>query len=87
MLSIDGHDKHIDFQNLTIPVAIYSALGTFSRRILYSLVWESNSDPKIVGQRYIKYLQESERMSAYIRIDRGTETGKLTTVYAFLINK
>ena len=68
-------------------VAIYGALDTFSRKILYIFVWESNSDPNVVGQRYIKHFYESERMPIYIRIDRGTETGKLATVHAFLINK
>ena len=75
------------FQNWTFPVANYGALDTFSRKILYIFVWESNSDPNIVGQRYIKHLYESERMPVYLRIGRGTETGKLATVHAFLINK
>ena len=87
VLSLDGHDKLMGFQNWTFPVAIYGALDTFSRKILYIFVWESNSDPNIVGQRYIKHLYESQRMPVYIRIDRGTETGKLATVHAFLINK
>ena len=87
VLSLDGHDKLMGFQNWTFPVAIYGALDTFSRKSLYIFVWESNSDPNIVGQRYIKHLYESQRMPVYIRIDRGTETGKLATVHAFLINK
>ena len=87
VLSLDGHDKLMGFHSWTFPVAIYGALDTFSRKLLYIFVWESNSDPNIVGQRYIKPLYESERMPVYIRIDRGTETGKHATVHAFLINK
>ena len=53
------------FQNWTFPVAIYGVLDTFSRKILCIFVRESNSDPNIVGQRYIKHLYEMERMPVY----------------------
>ena len=75
------------FQNWTFLVAIYGALDTFSRKILYIFAWGSNSGPNIVGQRYIKHLYETERMPVYLRIDRGIETGKVATVHGFLMNK
>ena len=47
-LALDGHDKLMDFQNCTFPIAIYGCLGTFPRKILFLKVWKGNSDPKII---------------------------------------
>ena len=66
MLSLDGHGKLKGFQNWTFPVAIYGALDKFSTTIFYIFVWESNSGPNVVGQRYIKHLYETGRMPVHI---------------------
>ena len=42
--SRDGHDKMMGFQNLTFPLGIYGFLDTFSRKIMFLKVWDSNSD-------------------------------------------
>ena len=36
---------------------------------------------------YIEHLLQIRLLSTYIRIDRGTETGKMATIHAYLVNK
>jgi hypothetical protein len=47
-------------------------------------VWVSNSDPKIIGRWYLDYLYESKILPTYLRLDKGTETGIMATMHAFL---
>ena len=82
--SLDGHDKLMGFQNSTFPLAIYGSIDTASRRIMWLRVWVTNSDPKIVGRWYLEYLYESMRLPSILRVDRGTETGVMATMHAYL---
>eukprot|EP00794_Sanderia_malayensis_P007664 gene7664-8500_t len=84
LYSLDGHDKLMGYQNSTFPIAIYGCLDTFSRKIIFLFVWESNSNPVIIGQQYLNHLHHSKKLPNFIRLDRGTETGKLATIHAFL---
>ena len=45
-------------------------------------VWDSN--PLTIGLRYIQHLFETKRLTFNIRMDCGTETGKLAAIHAFL---
>ena len=72
------------YQNWTFPVAVYGCLDTFSRHMKFIFVWNSNSDPLIIGQQYIKHLYLTRRLSNFVRLDRGTETGKLAAIHTFL---
>ena len=36
---------------------------------------------------YIQHLLQNKVVSRYLRIDRGTETGKMATIHAYLVNK
>ena len=36
---------------------------------------------------YIEHLLQTKLLSTYLRIDRGTETGKMATIHAYLVNK
>ena len=45
-------------------------------------VWDSN--PPTIGLRYIQHLFETKRLTFNIRMDCGTETGKLAAIHAFL---
>ena len=87
VVSLDGHDKLCGYQCWTFPLCIYGCLDTFSRKILYLFVSHSNSDPMIVGKKYLEYLTEHRIMPRYLRLDKGTETGKMSTLHAFLVNK
>ena len=48
--SFDGHDKLMGYQNWTFPVVVYGCLDTFSHHMRFIFVWNSNSDPLIIGQ-------------------------------------
>ncbi|XP_028413083.1 uncharacterized protein LOC114541051 [Dendronephthya gigantea] len=82
--SMDGHDKLMGYQNSTFPLAIYGAIDTASRKILWLRIWDSNSDPKRIGRWYLEYLYEKKRIATMIRIDKGTETGIMATIHSFL---
>ncbi len=84
MHSLDGHDKLMGYQNSTYPIAIYGSLDTTSRRLLWIRVWMSNSDPQLIGRWYLEYLMESNVMPRLLRIDRGSETGTMASIHAFL---
>ena len=87
LLSLDGHDKLCGYQNWTFPLGVYGCMDTFSRKIVFLLVFFSNSDPNVIGKRYLKYLFKIKMLPNALRVDRGTETGKLTTIQAHLADK
>ena len=66
---------------------IYDCLDTFLRKILYLFVCYSNSDPRMIGKTYLEYLCREKMMPSFLRIDKGTETGKMVTVHVYLINE
>ena len=82
--SLDGHDKLMGFQNSTYPIAVYGCLDTCSRKVLWVKVWRSNSDPKLIGRFYLEYLYEQRTIASMLRVDKGTETGVMATMHAYL---
>ncbi|CAH3141824.1 unnamed protein product [Porites evermanni] len=72
------------YQNSTFPLAIYGCLDTASRKLLWLRVWTSNCNPKVVGRWYLDYLYETRVIPAMLRVDRGSETGIMATMHAFL---
>ena len=82
--SLDGHDKLMGYQNSTFPLAIYGCMDTASRKLLWLRVWVSNCQPKLIGRWYLDYLFEAKVMPAMLRVDKGTETGSMATMHAFL---
>ena len=84
VLSLDGHDKLMGYQNSTFPIAIYGCIDTASRKLLWLKVWDSNSSPQLTSQWYFNYLYESKVLPHHIRCDKGTETGIVATMHAFL---
>ena len=80
MHSLDGHDKLMGYQNWTFPIAIYGCIDTCSRKVL----WASNSDPKLIGRFYLEYLFKTRTIASKLRLDKGTETGVLATMHAYL---
>ena len=85
--SLDGHDKLCGFQNSTFPLGVYGCIDTFSRKILFLFVCHSNWNPLIVGKMYLRYLFETEMLPRNLRVDRGTETGKMASIDVYLLNK
>ena len=39
VMSLDGHDKLMGFQNNTFPIALYGAIDTVSIKLLWIKVW------------------------------------------------
>ena len=54
--SCDGHDKLMGFMKDTFPLAVYGMQDVFSGYILYLKLWNSNSNPKLVGRWYLEHL-------------------------------
>ena len=82
--SIDGHDKLLGFKNHTFPLAMYGAIDTASRKILWLKLWIRNSDLKRIGKWYIEYLYSTKQMASIMRMDKSTETGVLATIHTYL---
>ena len=87
LVSLDGHDKLYGYQNWTFPLGVYGCLDTFSRKILFLFLCYSNSDPDVIGKRYLQYLVRTGTLPRYLRIDKGTETGKMCTIHTYLASK
>ena len=82
--SLDGHDKLMGYQNSTFPVAVYGCMDTCSRKMLWAKVWVSNSNPDVIGRFYLEYLYKTRTIASKLRLDKGTETGVMATMHAFL---
>ena len=65
-------------------MAIYGCLDTASRKLVWIKVWDSNSSPYLIARWYFDYLYESKLLPHYVRLDKGTETGVLATMHAYL---
>ena len=87
VVSLDGHDKLCGYQNWTFPLGVYGCLDTFSRKMLFLFVCHSNSNPLVIGKRYLEHLCETETLPRYLRIDKGTETGKMATMHTYLMDQ
>eukprot|EP00794_Sanderia_malayensis_P008459 gene8459-9364_t len=66
--SLDGHDKLMAYQNSTFPIAVYGCLDTASRKLLWL--------------RFSAFIYPSH--GGMLRVDKGTETGTMGTMDAFL---
>ena len=86
VVSVDGHDKLCGYQNSTVPLRVYGFLDTFSRKILSRKGMSSKSDPVIIGRLYFDLFNELETMPVYLRMDRGTETGKMASIHSYLMS-
>lgn len=87
LLSLDGHDKMYGYQKWMYPLGVYGCLDTFSRKVIFLTVIPSNSDPDVIGNLFLNYLKESLILPNYLRVDRGTETGKMATMQTYLANE
>jgi len=84
VLSLDGHDKLMGYQNSTFPLAVYVCIDTASRKILWLKIWKSNSKPEIIGKWYLEYLYQTRILPSFLRVDKGTETGVMATMHSWL---
>ena len=66
------------------PPWIYGCIDTATRKMLWLRIWVTNSDPNIIGRWYLEHLYETRVMPSFIRVDKGTETGVMATMHAFL---
>ena len=72
------------FQKDTFPLAVYGCLDTASRKLLFLKVGTGNSDPRVIGLWYLEFLYETKQIASIIRLDKGTETGKMATLHSYL---
>ena len=82
--SLDGHDKLMGFQNSTFPLAIYGCIDTASRKLMWLKTWNTNSNPALIGKRYLEGLMETKILPSYIRIDKGTEATTMSAMHSYL---
>ena len=82
--SLDGHDKLMGYQNCTFPLAVYGCIDTCSRKVLWAKAWITNSDPNVIGRFYLEYLYKTKTIASKLRLDKGAETGVMSTMHAFL---
>ena len=57
------------------------------KKLLWLKVWVSNHDPKLIGRWYLEHLYETKMISAMLRLDKGTKTGTMATMHAFLCRR
>ena len=81
-VSLDGHEKLYGYQNWTFPLGVYGCLDTYSRKVLFLSVCYSNSNPMIIGRKYLQFLHEVRTLLRFIWIDCGT--GKIATTQTYL---
>ena len=84
VISLDGHDKLMGFQNNTFPITIYEAINTASRKILWIKVWVTNRILELVAQWYFEFIYKTRVIPNYVRIDKDSETGTIVTMHCFL---
>lgn len=53
-------------------------------KVLWAKVLIGNSDPKITGRFYLEHLFKPRMIVRRIRLDKGTETGVMATMHAFV---
>ena len=56
-------------------------------KIMFLFLCYSNSDPDVIGKRYLQYLVKTGILPRHLRIDKGTETGKMCTIHTYLASK
>ena len=82
--SLDAHDTLMGYQNSTFPLAVYGCIDTSSGKIIWLGIVVTNSNPKVIGRWYLEYLMEARILARMVRLDKGTETGVMATMHAFL---
>ena len=87
VISMDGHDKLLGYQNSIFPLAVYGCMDTASQKLLFIRAWTSNNNPVYPALWYFEYLYESKTLPDHIRIDKGSETTIMATMQEFLSNK
>ena len=84
VMSLEGHDKLMGFQNNTFPIAIYANIDAASIKLLWIKRWVTNRIPELVAQWYFQFIYETRVTPNSIRIDKGSETSTLSEMIYFL---
>ena len=87
VVPLDGQDKLCGDQNLTFPLGVFDCLDIFSSKVLFVFLCFSDSEPEVIGKIYLKYLSKSKLLPYPLRVDRGTETGKMCSIHSFLSDR
>lgn len=67
---------------------VYTDVWThFQERSCFYFFCYSNSDPNVLGKKYLQYLFQTKILPRHIRVDKGAETGKLCTMHTYLADK
>ncbi|XP_078490351.1 uncharacterized protein LOC104266093 isoform X2 [Ciona intestinalis] len=84
--SLDGHCILMGYQRSTFPLAVYGCIDTCSRKLLWLRIWTDNADPKLIGKWYFDHIYISRKIASMIRVGRGSETGIMATMQAYITN-
>ena len=84
--TLDRRLRYFDIYYSDKNVTVYKVREdvSASRKLLWLKVWVSNSKPELIGRWYLEYLYKSRVIASYLRLDKGTETGIMATIHAFL---
>ena len=52
--------------------------------MLWVKTWITNSDTNVIGRFYLEYLYKTRTIASRLRLDKGMETGVMSTIHAFL---
>ena len=87
VLSVDGCDKLMGYQNSTFPLAVCGCMDIASGKFLFIRVWTSSNNPVYLAHWYFEYLYECKTLPDHKRIDNRTETTIMATMQVFLSNR
>ena len=76
------------WQTLWVPELDFSTRSIrVQRKVLILHICFTNSNPSVIAKQYLQFLIEHKKLPVHMRMDRGTESGKMATLHAHLISK
>ena len=81
-----NYQWYIDGYDILAPFGFYvhGCIDGYSRRILWLEVEDSNHDPKLIGNYFIKTVTDVGKIPGGIRADRGTENVFVASIQRWL---
>ena len=70
---VSGYDKLEGIQRNTYPLTVYGGIDTYSRKVLFLRIGESNRDQDVVGYYWLDYLCENKVCPRFLAIDNGAQ--------------
>ena len=82
---LDGPGKLLGYRAMTNKIRQEHNLKV-PRRVVHAMMYDVNpeGDPRVIGLWYLEFLYETKQIASIIRLDKGTETGKMATLHSYL---